>query len=116
MMGRVQLLPVRRSTVTRASRPCERFTTHARDARLTAMPLFFGIILLAATSCSSPRRYTAEPPATPPGVASRNVVVWISIDGFRQDYVDRNVSPFLRKLMHEGSYSQKLVPITPSLT
>src|SRR4051812_31279094 len=74
------------------------------------------IVLILLTSCSSPHRYTAEPPATPPGVASRSVVVWISIDGFRSDYVDRNVSPFLRKLMHEGSYSQKLVPITPSLT
>jgi hypothetical protein len=86
-------------------------------ARSRAKVALCAICLLAALiSCSSPRRYTAEPPATPPGVASRNVVVWISIDGFRQDYVDRNVSPFLRKLMHEGAYSQKLVPITPSLT
>jgi alkaline phosphatase D len=73
-------------------------------------------VLFAASGCHAPRHYRPEPPATPPGVLSRNVVVWISIDGFRHDYVDRNVTPFLRKLMREGAYSQKLVPITPSLT
>src|SRR4051794_23413670 len=84
--------------------------------RIPTRVLSTALILLAVTACQFTHRYTAEPPATPPGVPSRNVVVWISIDGFRGDYVDRNVTPFLRKLMREGVYSQKLVPITPSLT
>jgi predicted AlkP superfamily pyrophosphatase or phosphodiesterase len=48
--------------------------------------------------------------------ASQNTVLWISVDGFRGDYVDRGKSPFLRTLMEHGLYSRQLVPVFPSLT
>ncbi len=46
----------------------------------------------------------------------RNVVVWISMDGFRGDYVDRADTPTLHRLMREGWYTRQLTPITPSIT
>lgn len=49
--------------------------------------------------------------------AGRNdVVVWISMDGFRGDYVDRAATPTFHRLMREGWYSRQLTPITPSIT
>ena len=48
--------------------------------------------------------------------AGRNVVLWISIDGFRGDYVDRDRSPFLQSLMKHGLYTRELVPVFSSLT
>src|SRR5439155_14532233 len=46
----------------------------------------------------------------------QTVVVWISIDGFRGDYVDRVETPTFHRLMREGVYSHELIPITPSIT
>jgi predicted AlkP superfamily pyrophosphatase or phosphodiesterase len=48
--------------------------------------------------------------------AGKNVILWISIDGCRGDYVDRGQTPFLKSLMEHGDYTQHLVPIFPSLT
>src|SRR4051812_2968138 len=48
--------------------------------------------------------------------SGRTVVVWISIDGMRHDYVDRYQLPTLGRLMREGAYSRQLVPVFPSLT
>lgn len=63
-------------------------------------------ILILATLC---RGETQQP-------AGKNVVLWISIDGFRGDYVDRGKTPFLQSLMEHGLYSRELVPVFPSLT
>src|SRR5437764_11079602 len=46
----------------------------------------------------------------------QTVVVWISIDGFRGDYVDPVETPTFQRLMREGVYSHELTPITPSIT
>lgn len=48
--------------------------------------------------------------------AGKNVVLWISIDGCRGDYVDRGVTPFLQSLMDHGEFTKKLTPVFPSLT
>lgn len=65
------------------------------------------------------------PPAAAPAEANspaldkstaKNVVLWISVDGFRGDYVDRGESPFLESLMRHGAYTRKLTPVFPSLT
>src|SRR3954463_3752397 len=61
-------------------------------------------------------------PADPPAAASkgfpapRTVVVWISIDGLRPDYLDRAPTPLFHQFMREGAFSRQLVTITPSLT
>jgi len=62
--------------------------------------------------CSAPEFCVGAPVAP----AGRNVVLWISVDGFRGDYVDRGKSPFLHSLMARGWHSRELVPVFPSLT
>jgi predicted AlkP superfamily pyrophosphatase or phosphodiesterase len=63
--------------------------------------------------CSGCSNFHATPPTTPP---RQSVVIWISVDGDRADYVDRAKPPTLTKLMHEGAYTQHLTPAFPSLT
>lgn len=46
----------------------------------------------------------------------KTVVVWISLDGWRSDYLDRGASPFLSELARQGASSQALIPVFPSLT
>ncbi len=62
--------------------------------------------------CVPPAVCAGEAPAP----AVRNVVLWISVDGFRGDYVDRGRTPFLGSLMDHGLYTRQLVPVFPSLT
>ena len=54
--------------------------------------------------------------AAAPQDVPRTVVVWVSIDGFRPDYLDRAPTPTLDRLMREGAYSLSLEPVFPSLT
>jgi hypothetical protein len=49
---------------------------------------------------------------TPP----RTTVVWISLDGFRADYLERADTPALDRLIREGAFTRDLVPVFPSLT
>ena len=55
----------------------------------------------------------AKAPQAPPG---RAVVVWISIDGLRPDYLDRGATPLFHRMIREGAYSKQLMTIFPSLT
>lgn len=48
--------------------------------------------------------------------ARRRVLLWLSIDGMRPDYVDRANTPNLRYFMNHGVYSRKLAPNFPSIT
>jgi type I phosphodiesterase/nucleotide pyrophosphatase len=65
-------------------------------------------LLLAAAAlapgCASPAR------------APRDVVVWISIDGLRPDYVTPEDAPFLSGLLERAAFTRELVPPFPSLT
>jgi len=54
-----------------------------------------------------------EAPALPP---ERAIVVLISIDGFRWDYLDRFNPPTLRRLAAEGVQADGLIPQFPSKT
>lgn len=47
---------------------------------------------------------------------SRDVVLWVSLDGFRSDYLERAEVPHLKRLMKQGVYSLELEPIFPSIT
>ena len=47
---------------------------------------------------------------------SRSVVIWLSIDGLRGDYVDRYEAPTLRGMMKEGVSSQQMFGEFPQLT
>jgi hypothetical protein len=47
---------------------------------------------------------------------AQSTVVWISIDAFRHDYIDRFHAPYLSKLASEGAFTHQEIPIVPSLT
>ncbi len=48
--------------------------------------------------------------------AKKNVVFWLSIDGFRGDYLTRTHTPHFDKLLSKSFHSNKLTPIFPSIT
>ena len=48
--------------------------------------------------------------------AAKSTVVWISMDGFRGDYLDRTALPFFNRLTKEGVYSRKFHPVFPPIT
>ena len=56
------------------------------------------------------------PPAAAPAAPGRNVVLWISIDGFRGDYLGKFPLPFFDRFMHEGVFTHHLQPVFPSIT
>ena len=43
-------------------------------------------------------------------------VFWISVDGFRPDYLDRAETPFFDRILAEGAYSREHQVVFPSLT
>ena len=53
-------------------------------------------------------------PAAPP--AGQTTVVWVSMDGFRNDYLDRTPLPFFTRLKVEGAYSRRFRPVFPPIT
>ncbi|HMP73048.1 MAG TPA: alkaline phosphatase family protein [Kiritimatiellia bacterium] len=63
---------------------------------------------VVVAGCASPRYERSDEP--------RTVVVWVSIDGVRPDYIPRSETPNLDRLMEEGAYSMGLAPIFPSIT
>ncbi len=73
--------------------------------------IFCALFCTAAAFAACLHGEAADAPA-----AGKNVVLWISIDGCRGDYVDRGVTPFLQSLMDHGQYTKKLTPVFPSLT
>ena len=55
-------------------------------------------------------------PAVQAADIAKTTVVWISMDGFRGDYLDRTTLPFFDRLTKEGVYSQRFHPVFPSIT
>jgi predicted AlkP superfamily pyrophosphatase or phosphodiesterase len=48
--------------------------------------------------------------------AKKNVVFWLSIDGFRADYIERTNTPNFDSLIQKSYFSKQLTPIFPSIT
>ena len=67
---------------------------------------FIGVALAALLGCHAP---TVLPP-------EKAILVLISIDGFRWDYLDRFAPPALSKLAAEGVRAEGLIPQFPSKT
>ena len=61
--------------------------------------------LLLATACSS-----GGPPATRPGPSDPPVIILVSIDGFRPDYLGRGVTPTLDSLARVGVRAEWMEP------
>ncbi|HTN77804.1 MAG TPA: alkaline phosphatase family protein, partial [Pirellulaceae bacterium] len=54
--------------------------------------------------------------ATPVRQPTSDVVLWLSLDGLRSDYLERANAPHIKRLMREGVYSLELEPIFPAIT
>ncbi|MDP1859425.1 MAG: ectonucleotide pyrophosphatase/phosphodiesterase [Gemmatimonadaceae bacterium] len=75
------------------------------------MRLFIALLVFAATACvHAPRGSTA---ATPP---SDRIVLLVSLDGFRADYINRPGAVRLRQLAASGVRAERMVPAFPSKT
>jgi predicted AlkP superfamily pyrophosphatase or phosphodiesterase len=72
--------------------------------------LVAALVLPAVAVTLSARNAWAQ---TPAGHAT---VFWVSVDGFRHDYVEMDHPAFLMRMMHEGAYSTHMQTIFPSLT
>ncbi len=57
----------------------------------------------------------ASGPASPPQPA-RGLLVYVLIDGFRSDYLDRGVTPVISRLAAEGVRAEGMRPSTPSVS
>jgi predicted AlkP superfamily pyrophosphatase or phosphodiesterase len=64
----------------------------------------FGFLIIVLLAGASPAR------------GAENTVVWISLDGLRNDYVQRAAAPTLTRLEQEGAYTNQEHAIFPSLT
>ena len=54
--------------------------------------------------------------AAPHGSPSKALVLLVSIDGFRHDYIHRGLSPNLLALAETGAHAKKFEPVFPSIT
>lgn len=68
--------------------------------------------------CSSLLTLTACDAANAPSGENegRHVVLWISVDGLRSDYLERAETPFLDRLRAEGAFSSEATPPFPAIT
>src|SRR5687767_6032677 len=67
------------------------------------------VLAIIAIICCAGLSYAEDAP-------KGSVVLWISLDGVRSDYLSPERTPFLTQLMQEGMYSRQLAPAFPSVT
>lgn len=98
--------------------------------RLCGLVLLGGLYLAGLSGCqvgradapggSTGAAATAAGPTTRPEARRASaVVVWVSIDGLRDDYLERageTRTPFLTRMKRQGAFSRQMVPTYPSLT
>ena len=67
------------------------------------MQLFIkSTLLLLAVLLQQAEAQTAVPQGSPLGRTHKNLVILVSIDGFRNDYLDRGITPNLVALAQQG--------------
>lgn len=82
------------------------------------MRLFTSLLLaiaLLGSGCTTTRPTQTNAIATSIGNASP-IVILVSIDGFRPDYLKRNDTPTLNELAADGVRAQSMKPAFPTLT
>jgi predicted AlkP superfamily pyrophosphatase or phosphodiesterase len=70
-----------------------------------------GLAALLLSGCAGK---ASEAPA--PAAPGRATVVLVSLDGFRWDYLDRGLTPYLSRLAREGVRAEAMVPVFPTKT
>jgi predicted AlkP superfamily pyrophosphatase or phosphodiesterase len=79
---------------------------------MSLRPLCNLLVLWLVVVAGSHTALAAPPEAKP----TRDVVVWVSMDGFRSDYLKKAETPNLNRLIATGVSSLELEPIFPSIT
>lgn len=101
------------------------FTRQAFDGDKSTQQVLndYRIANAKAAELAAKERHSTEPAEMDavPAVASGSgdgpaVVVWISLPGFRGDYLEKAEAPFFKKLVEEGSATNKMRPNFPCLT
>ncbi len=59
---------------------------------------------------------TTEPLGKPLVNTNKDLVILVSIDGFRNDYLERGITPNLSALAQKGTFAQKFEPVFPTIT
>lgn len=84
-----------------------------RDGGRRASNRFSFFVSIAAVAWSAASGAFAS---DAPVAKGRTVVVWLSFDGVRPDYIERARTPTFDRLIREGAYSGAHEPVFPSLT
>jgi predicted AlkP superfamily pyrophosphatase or phosphodiesterase len=85
-------------------------TSKTRTNSWTAGAFALALFLLTGVACAT------APPATTRPSDQRPIVILISLDGWRHDYLARAEAPTLRALASQGVRSEGLIPTFPSKT
>lgn len=72
--------------------------------------------LLLALLLQQVAAQTISPQDSPTRIANKKLVILVSIDGFRNDYLERGITPNLLALAQQGSLAQKFEPVFPTIT
>ena len=84
----------------------------SRSVRFSVASLLAAIALGGLPACTT----TPAPPASPAAESTRGPVIYVMIDGFRNDYIDRGITPALSALAANGVRTQGMRPSTPSVS
>lgn len=76
--------------------------------RITSRFLLLVALLLGLSACSTPSPTGAQP--------GRELLILVSIDGFRWDYLQKYAAPTLRQLAAGGVHARRLTPTFPTKT
>lgn len=77
------------------------------------------LLCAALFACAAPAPKPAATPSSPHAAVSGNAappLILVSIDGFRNDYLDRGVTPRLSEFAAQGARVTGMRPVFPSLT
>ena len=72
--------------------------------------------LLLAVLLQQAGAQTVVPPDRPLARPNKNLVLLVSIDGFRNDYLERGITPNLSALAQQGTLAKKFEPVFPTIT
>lgn len=73
-------------------------------------------LLLLALALQQVAAQTSVPPGNALNRAQKDLVILVSIDGFRNDYLARGLTPNLLALAQQGTVAKKFEPVFPTIT
>lgn len=73
-------------------------------------------LLLLALALQQVAAQTSVPPGNALNRAQKDLVILVSIDGFRNDYLARGLTPNLLALAQQGTLAKKFEPVFPTIT